>query len=505
MADAKRLAKNTLYMYARMILIMIVSIYTSRVILDKLGIDDYGLYNAVASIVAMIVFLNTTLSTSTSRYLTYDLGEGNHVKLRDTFSTSFYTHLILAGIILLVLETVGLWYMHNKFVIPEGRETVTLWVYQLSILATLISVLQVPYTASIMAHEDMNVYAYVGIFEVFAKLAIVYLLGISPIDKLFFYALLVVAVHLLVALLYVIISCLKYKETQLTLHFSIDTFRCMMGFTGWTAVANLSNTMIVQGATVLLNLFFAPAVIAAKALANQITNALMQFVNNFRIALNPQIIKSYAAKEYDDFKKWSLRSTVITADLMLILGLPCVATMKTLLNLWLIDVPAFAVEFTQLAILSQIIMSISSSTYIPFVASGKLKLNALWGVVTGFGYFIVLYLMFKIGAGALWVQWLYIVFAFLSVFILRPYLLHKEIGFSYNEIFSCIWDCFKPMIVAGVFTCGLMIIFNDSLWEQIALFVLVFIVSVLSSYLFMEKNIKVLIGNYIKNKIGFRR
>ena len=505
MADAKRLAKNTLFMYVRMILIMVVSIYTSRVVLDKLGVDDYGLYNAVASIVAMVAFLNVTLSTSTSRYLTYDLGQGDFEKLRNTFSTSFYSHLILAGIVILIMETIGLWYMNHKFVVPEGREFATQIVYQISIVTTAIAVIQVPYTASIMAHENMDVYAYVGIFEVFARLGVVYLLIISPIDNLIFYALLIAAVQIIITAIYVVISRRKYTETHLVKSFSKETFRGMMGFTGWTAVANLSNTVTVQGATVLLNLFFAPAIIAAKALANQITHAVMQFVNNFRVALNPQIIKSYAAGDIEQFKHWSLRSTVITSDLMLILGLPCIASMKTILNIWLVEVPPLAVEFTQLAIISQIIMSISSSTYIPFVASGKLKLNAIWGTVTGFGYFIVLYLLFKFGAGALWVQWLYIVLAFISVFILRPYLLHKEIGFDVREYFGCIWACFKPMIMAGVVSYALMMMFGEELWQQALLFVAVFLLTCVCVWMFLEKAIREYLLNIVKSKIKRRR
>lgn len=501
MADAKRLAKNTLFMYARMILIMIVSIYTSRVVLDKLGIDDYGLYNAVASIVAMISFLNVTLSTSTSRYLTYDLGKGDIGKLRNTFSTSFYCHLILAGIVILIMETAGLWYMSHEFVIPEGREFATQIVYQISILTTVIAIIQVPFTAAFMAHENLDVYAYVGIFEVIAKLGVAFLLVLSPIDNLILYAILLALVQFAVTELYVFICRRKYSETQLVRHFSKETFCGMMGFTGWTAVANLSNTMIVQGATVLLNLFFAPAIIAAKALANQITNAVMQFVNNFRVALNPQIIKSYAAGEVEEFKRWSLRSTIITSDLMLILGLPCVATMKSLLNIWLVEVPPMAVEFTQLAIFSQIIMSISSSTYIPFVASGKLKLNAIWGVVTGFGYFILLFLLFKLGLGALWVQWLYILLAFLSVFVIRPWLLCKEVGFTYMEVFKCVWDCFKPIIVAGGVSYALMMLFEENLWQQVVLFVVVFLISCVVVWLFLEKAIKEYIVSIVESKI----
>lgn len=501
MADAKRLAKNTLLMYVRMILIMIVSIYTSRVVLDKLGIDDYGLYNAVGSIVAMINFLNVTLSTSTSRFLAYDIGHGDEEKLQITFSTSFYCHLLLAIIIVVLLETIGLWYMDNKFVIPDGREWAVHIIFHISVLTAFIGVIQVPYTASIIAHENMDIYAYVGIADVFLRLGIVYLLSLAKFDKLIIYASLIAFVHVLIFLLYYISSRLKYSETKLTNSFSRDTFKGMMGFTGWTAIANFSNTMVVQGATVLLNLFFAPTIIATKALANQITNAVMQFVNNFRVALNPQIIKSYAAEEFDEFKKWSLRSTVISGDLMLVLGLPCMVSMEAILNLWLVEVPPLAVEFTQLAILSQIIGSISSSTYIPFVASGKLKLNAMWGTVTSLGYFFALYICFKLGADALWVQWLYLALMLLSVLWLRPWLLHKEIGFTYAEIYRCIWDCFKPLIFAGLFSVGLMYLFSDSLYHQVILFVLVFILSCTVVWFCLEHTIRTYITTMFKLKL----
>lgn len=501
MADAKRLAKNTLFMYVRMILIMVVSIYTSRVVLDKLGVDDYGIYNSVGSIVAMISFLNATLSTSTSRYLTYDLGLRDDVRLRNTFSTSFYAHLLLAVIVALILESVGLWYMGHKFVIPVGREFAVSVVYQFSILTALIAIIQVPYTAAIIAHENMDFYAFVGIFEVVAKLLIVYLLVISPIDSLIFYALLIASTQIIVTLLYIIICWRKYPESHLVRSFNKDTFKGMIGFTGWTAVANLSNTMIVQGATVLLNLFFTSAIIASKALANQITQAVMSFVNNFRVALNPQIIKSHAAGNLEEFKQWSLRSTVITSNLMLILGLPCVATMKTILNLWLVEVPPLAVEFTRLAIVSQLVMSISSATYIPFVASGKLKSNAVWGAITGLGYFLGLYFLFKLGVGALWVQWMYLILAFGYVLILRPILLHKDIGFGYDEVYRCFWDCFRPMGIAGVITYFLMLLLGEELWQQIVLFLLVFFATCIVVWLSIEKPTRRYILDLLKSKL----
>lgn len=499
--DSKRIAKNTIYMYARMILIMLVGIYTSRVVLDKLGVDDYGLYNAVASIVAMVSFLNATLSTSTSRFLTYDLGKGELKKLQDTFSTSFFTHVFLAVLVVLVMETVGLWYMNVKFVIPEGREIATHVVYHISILTAAIAIVQVPYTASIMAHEDLSVYAYVGIFDVFARLGILYLLKVIPIDGLIVYAILVALVQILVTLTYVTISLRKYVETHLVRHFNKETFKEMLGFTGWTAVANLSNTIVVQGATVLLNLFFSPAIIASKALANQITSAVMQFVNNFRVALNPQIIKSYVAGEYEEFKEMSLRSTVITCDLLIILGYPCIVSMKTILNLWLVEVPPLAVEFAQIAIISQIISSISSSTYIPFVATGQLKKNAVWGFLTSLAYFVILCLFFKNGAVALWVQWLYLVLALVSTLLVRPVLLKKEIGFMYKDIFRCILECFKPIVVSGLLSYGLSLLFGNSLWEQLLLFVAVFIICCCTVWLFIDKAVRSFFINTIKSKL----
>lgn len=501
MADAKRLARNTLFMYARMILIMIVSIYTSRVVLDKLGVDDYGLYNAVASIVAIVVFLNTTLSTSTSRFLTYDLGKGDTDALRLTFSTSVYAHLILAGIIVVLLETIGIWYMTHKFVIPEGRESAVDIVFHISVLMTAITVIRVPYTATIVAHESMDTYAYIGIADAFLRLGVAYVLSFSLMDKLILYAVLLTGEHLVVTFAYYIVGRKKYTETKLVRGFSRDTFGRMMSFTGWTAVANLSNTMIVQGAVVLLNLFFSPAIIAAKALADQITNAVMQFIENFRMALNPQIIKSYAAGEIEEFKKWSLLSTIVSFNLMMVLGLPVMVAMSAIFDIWLVEVPPMAVEFTRLAILAQIIGSISSSTYIPFVASGKLKLNAYWGLFTGIGYFLVLYFIFKLGAGALWVQWLYLAIMLLSVLVLRPYLLHREIGFSYGEFYHCVWSCFKPMLVASLVAYGLRVVFQETLLQQVVLFILVFFTTCLIVWFFLEKPMRDFILKIVKSKM----
>lgn len=505
MADAKCIAQNTMFMYIRMILIMAVSIFSSRVILDKLGADDYGLYNAVASVVAIITFLNQTLSTSTSRFLTFDLGQGDELRLRNTFSTTFFSHLLLVGFIVVVMESIGLWYIMNKFVIPEGREFATFMVFQLSILNTAIIVMQVPYTATIIAHENMRIYAYIGVWEVFAQLGVVYLISMSPIDKLVFYAVLLVLVRIIVFFLFWITCRWRYPETCLKPYFNRHTFRRMLFFTGWTAVANVSNSFVVQGSVLLLNLFFAPVVITAQALASQVSHAIMQFVNNFRIAMNPQIIKSYAAGNRDSSKRLTLVSVVISFDLMLIIGLPFIFTMDAVFDLWLIEVPAFSVEFTRWAVFAQILNTIGTSTYVPFVASGKLKRNALWSVVTGFSYFVLLYIFFLFGYNVMWVQYVFLLHVAFNILFVRPLLLHTEMNYQWGEIISCYWQCLKVLVVALVISFTFYHFLDKTFLQRTILFICIFITSTLSSLIFMERDLRKYALDIIQHKLLRRK
>lgn len=502
MADAKRLAKNTMFMYFRMFLIMLVSIYTSRVILDKLGVDDYGIYNAVASVVAMTTFLTSTLTTSSSRFVNYALGQKESEKLKITFSTVFYTHLVFAVIIVIILETLGFWYLETKFIIPSGRESAVYAIFHISIITVAMTILQVPYTAVITAHEQMGVYAYVGIFDAIGRLAVVYLLIISPIDKLIFYAFLIMGVQMSTNTLYILYCINKDKETREYRIFDFSIFKGVMGFSGWTLIANLSSTLLVQGPTVLLNLFFAPAIIASRALASQISQAIMLFVSNFRIALNPQIIKSYAAGEYESSKLLSLQSTLIVFDLVLFLGLPCILTMKSIMSLWLVEVPPLAIEFAQIGILSQIIGSIASSLYIPFVASGKLKLLSLVYLPLDLMFFVILYLIFKMGGSPLWSQWLYLVIAFVSVIFVRPILLKHELKYSISEILPIYGSCLEVLVSSSILSISLYFIMPDKLIYQVILFVSTAIIVLLCSYAFMDKTMKQFIISIVRSRLS---
>ena len=490
MADSKRIAQNTLFLYFRMILIMGVSLYTSRVVLDKLGITDYGLYSVVGGVVGMLSFLNGTLGVGTSRFLTYELGSGNYIHLRQTFSTAFYTHLILSLIVLLLMETGGLWFLYNKLVIPTERLTACLWVFQLSILTTIISITQVPYTAIIMAHEHMKIYAYVSVFEAVAKLFICYLLSIINIDRLIFYAILIVVVQLLVAFLYRFYCSKHFNECRLNLTFDKGVFRDLLSFSGWNILANISETLKLQGIIVLLNMFFAPAIIAAQTIANQVSAAMMQFVNNFRTAINPQIIKLYAAGDKEASKRLTLSTTVYCFDLVLLFGLPILFVTDELLHLWLVEVPDYAVIFTQWIIVNQIVGTFNAAFYIPMMAANKIKSNSIAAVYFGIGQFILLYLLLKIGFGVMWVQYLQLFTTIIFSLIVKPYILYKDIDYTLKELFFCYWNCLKVLMIVLVISIPIcMSLDNTTVDVIIKVFVVGFSV-LFSSYLFLDKVVK---------------
>ena len=499
-ANNKRIAKNTMFLYFRMILIMGVTLYTSRVVLDKLGVDDYGLYNVVGGVVGMLSFLNGTLSNGTSRFLTYELGTGNQSRLQDTFSTAFYVHLFLAIIILIVMETGGMWFLYNKLVIPPDRLTACVWVFQLSILTTLVAITQVPYTATIMAHEHMSVYAYISIFEAVAKLTVCYLLSIASSDRLIAYAVLITIVQFLVAMLYRIYCIRHFSESHLHKIFNKEIFKGMMGFSGWNVMANLSETLKLQGVLILINMFFAPVVAAAQAVANQVSTAMMQFVNNFRTAINPQIIKLYAAGNKDSSKRLTLQTTVYCFDLTLMLGLPAIVMMDWLMGIWLVEVPAYAVVFTQWIIVYNIISTFSAAFYIPMMAANKMRSNSIAAVVFGIGQFVVLYFLLKLGFGPMWVQYMGLMTVVIFSLFVKPFILYREVDYSFKELLACYWNCVKVLLLAGSIILPFLHLLGDGTFAAITKGIVSFGAVGFASYIFLEKQVKEKLYSFVLKK-----
>ena len=349
-ANNKRIAKNTLLLYVRMLFMMAISLFTSRVILGTLGVEDYGIQNVVGGIVAMFGFLNGSMSSATQRYITFALGKGDKDRLQTVFCTALQIHALIAVIIVLLGETVGLWFLYNKMQLPADRMDAAFWVLQCSIVSTVVMIVSVPYNACIIAHEKMSAFAYISVLEAVLKLVIVYLLLVFPFDKLIVLAVLTLLVQLFIRFCYSIYCHRHFEETKYRHVWDKTLFREMNGFAVWSLWGNLSVVLYTQGLNMILNVFFGPVVNAARAIAVQVQGAVQQFVGNFQMALNPQITKNYAAGNLEQMHSLMFRSARFSFLLLFFLSLPVLLETEFILTLWLKTVPDNAVIFTQIMI-----------------------------------------------------------------------------------------------------------------------------------------------------------
>ncbi len=369
----KRIAKNTLLLYFRMLFMMAVSLFTSRVILNTLGVEDYGIYNVVGGVVAMFGFLNGSMSSATQRYITFALGKGDEKRLQTVFSTTLQIHTLIAAIIVILGETIGLWFLYNKMQIPADRMDAAFWVLQCSIISTVIMIVSVPYNADIIAHEKMSAFAYISVLEVVLKLAIVYMLVVFSVDKLILYAFLILAIQVLIRFCYSIYCNRHFKETKYRHVWDKQLFKEMTGFAGWSLFGNLSAVIFTQGLNMLLNVFFGPVVNAARAVAVQVQSAIQQFVGNFQMALNPQITKTYAQGKMEEMHTLMFRSARFSFFLLFFLSLPVLFETEYILKVWLKTVPDHTVTFLRIMICTSLIYTCANPMIIANQATGKVK------------------------------------------------------------------------------------------------------------------------------------
>lgn len=369
----KRIAKNTLLLYFRMLFMMAVSLYTSRVVLNALGVEDFGIYNVVGGVVAMFSMLSGSLSAAITRFITYELGTGNQENLKKIFSSSVTIQIGLALLIILLAETVGVWFLNVKMNIPDTRLVAANWVFQFSILTFAINLISVPYNASIIAHERMSAFAYISILEAIGKLVIAFLIVISPMDKLVFYAILMCAVALIVRFAYGIYCKKHFEECTYHFIFDKDLLKRMFGFAGWNFIGATSAVLRDQGGNVVINLFCGPAVNAARGIAFQVNTAISGFVTNFMTALNPQITKSYAAGDKDYMMTLIYQGARLSFYMLLLLSLPVLVNTHYILTLWLKIVPDHAVLFVQLVLVFAMSESISNPLITAMLATGRIR------------------------------------------------------------------------------------------------------------------------------------
>ena len=424
-------------LYVRMLFIMVVQLFTSRVVLNTLGVVDYGLYNVVGGIVTMFAFLNGAMVTSTQRYITFELGKGNMQRLKEVFTTCVQIHLIISLIIIILGETVGLWFLYDKMVIPADRFTAAMWVYQISILTMCVQVMSVPYNSDIVAHEQMGVFAAISVIEVVLKLAVVYMLVIGNFDKLTMYAILIACVQLLVQLLYKSYCNRHFIESKIIRIFDIQLAKEMSKFMGWNIWGNLAGTLFGTGLNLLLNVFFGPVVNAARAVAVQVETAIAQFSSNFLMAVNPQITKLYAQGNLQDMHKLLFQASKFTFILMLVISLPVVVETDMILKVWLKIVPDYTVIFLRLLLAIVIIDSVARPLMTAAAATGDVKLyqSLIGGILLSI--VPIAYVVLKLGGSPVSVYVVHLVICIIA-FLTRLWVIKPMIKLSIRQYFSSV-------------------------------------------------------------------
>ena len=436
-SNNNRIAKNTLLLYVRMLFIMAVQLYTSRVVLNTLGIIDYGIYNVVGGIVTMFAFLNGAMVTSTQRYITFELGKDNMQRLKEVFTTCVQIHLIISLVIVVLGETIGLWFLYKKMVIPEDRLVAAMWVYQLSILTMCMQVMSVPYNSDIVAHERMGVYAAISVIEVVLKLAIVYILVVGNYDKLILFAVLIALIQLLVRFVYTWYCNKHFPESHLIKILDKALIKEMSKFMGWNIWGNLAATLFGTGLNLLLNMFFGPAVNAARAIAVQVETAIANFSTNFLMAVNPQITKLYAQDNLLEMHKLLFRASKFTFFLLLVLSLPVILEADMILKVWLKMVPDYTVIFLRLLLFIVIIDSVARPLMTAAAATGDVKLyqSLIGGILLSI--VPIAYVVLKLGGSP---ESVYVVHMIIGIiaFLTRLWVISPMIDLSIRQYFSSV-------------------------------------------------------------------
>lgn len=505
----KRIAKNTLLLYVRMLFTMAVSLFTSRVILNTLGVEDYGINNVVGGIVTMFSVLSGSLSSSISRFITFELGKGNIKRLKTIFSTGVNIQLGMSVLIIIIAEAVGIWFLNTKMNIPTDRMVAANWVFQCAILTFVLNLLSVPYNAAIIAHEKMSAFAYISVVEVTLKLIIVYMLMISPFDRLETYAVLLLLVGAVIRFIYGY-YCKRHFE-ECTYHFILDkpVLKEMTGFAGWNFLGNGAYMLNTQGVNILMNLYFGVAVNAARGIATQVDAALKQFVNNFTTAVNPQITKSYAQGDLAYMHKLVCRSAKFSAFLMLFFAIPILLETQSILTIWLKTVPDYAVIFLQWIIISSFMDTVLANSLVTSMfATGKIKRYQIIVTTVGCLVFPLSWIAFKLGFEPQVGYILYFIIYTILLFV-RLYLLKDMVKLPVMMYIREVLYKLAPIIVVGFAIPGILILTMDAGWLRLILVCLLSVLVTAASEYFIglsnkEKNfvaekIKLVIGK-IKSK-----
>lgn len=480
-SDNKRLAKNTLLLYLRMIVMLVIGLWTSRAILQVLGVTDYGVYTAVGGMVTMLSVLSSSLSSAISRYLTFELGKDDLQKLKRVFSMSLNVQFMIAIVILIIGLSLGMWFLNNGMNIPKDRMDAANWVLVCTLLSFAVGLISVPYSASIVAHERMHVFAYMTILDVTLKLLIVYALYLSPYDKLKSYATLMVAVVVFVQFVYYLYCKKKFQEC--TYHFSKDLslLKEMTSFAGWNFLGNSTWVFNNQGVNILINIYFGVTLNAARGIAIQVEGLAMHFVNNFMTALNPQITKSFAAGELSQMHQLVCRGAKFSFFMVLFFAIPLCLETKQILYLWLGQVPDYAVLFVRMTFLSTFCTVLGYTLVTAQLATGKIKKYQIIMAAVCVWVFPLTWIAFKSGCDAVWAYIIFFVIYFILIFV-RIYLVKDLIQMPWKfYLKDVLLICVIVLAMSAISPCLIYFLLPETIWRLL----LIIVASVISTCVFV--------------------
>lgn len=495
--DNKRIAKNTLYLYLRMGIGMLVSLYTSRIVLQQLGVVDYGIYGVVGGMVVLFSALQSSMGGATQRFITIEIGKENNKSANTTFNTSVHIHALIVLLFVLIIEPIGLWFLKNEMQIPVDRLFAAGIVFQCAVASTVIVFMNIPFMAVVVAYERMNAFAYISIIEIFLKLGVAFLLQLDLKDKLILYAILMSLIPFVSNIFYYW-YCRRFEITKFRKIFIKSTFKEMLAFAGWTLWGNVSAVLASQGLNVLLNVFFGPAVNAARTIAVQVQTVIMQFSTNFQTAVNPQITKDYATGDLERMNLLILRSSKITLYLLLVLAIPIMVEIADILKLWLGEFPDYTVSFAIIIIVTSIVDAISRPIITAVSASGKIR---KYQVVVGVILLMTLpvsYITLRLGGdpNSVFIANLIVIVTamFVRLFMAKPIIGISVSGFLFDVIIRGIITSSIAFTSASLFR----MLLDNSLISTAIVIITSFVITVFVSYfLGLNKTERTFINSYV--------
>ena len=500
--NTKRIFKNTIVLYVRMIVIMLITLYSSRIILQALGINDYGLYNVVGGVVLLLAFLKSSLTSATQRFLSFEMGRNENDRLKNVFSVCLSTHLFISAIIFILAETIGLWFLNTHIQIPAGRELAANWVYHFSVVSLCLSVITVPYHACTISHERMTFFAWVSILDAVLKLGFAFVLMLTSSDRLILYGGLMMMTQVINLLLYWWYDRRNFEESKYRWYWDKSMFKKIFSFSGWTILGQLAVVGSAQGKGILVNIFHSVVANAAMGVAHQVNGALVGLTANFQTAFQPQLTKSYAAKDYEYLNKLIYGASKISFFLLFIVSLPFMLNINWVLGIWLTEVPEYSGIFCNLYIVASILNALATPLWISIFATGNIRAYQIAVSAAYFTEIIVIYLFFVAGYPPTTAMEVKVGLNVIMVMI-RLYFAKREV-FSFSVV-NYLKQVIFPILFSTILTVGTAFFLyqeEKGLTLQIGSTILISVMSIVFAYIVgLTHSERKLLKNILTKKI----